>query len=94
MTHASDIIKKELAPEDHEFLTGWVSENRVALVQIAQYFCIFPGDVEVSFTIKMRKLSPRDFKIAFGDVTASREEIRKVMAEHEAQKMKASLAPE
>jgi hypothetical protein len=64
------------------------------LFELAQHFCRLPGNVEVSFTLKMREVAAGKFHISYGDVTASRREIYKVMAEHEVEKHKASLVPE
>ncbi len=85
----SDVIKKEMMPEDHEFLGGWMKHNHLTLVELAEHFCRFPGDVEVSFTLKMRSIGDGHFTFKYSDVTASREEIRKAMAEHETRKMEA-----
>ena len=45
----------------------------------------FPGDVEVSLALKMRHTGG-EFTFTFGEITASRKEIDKAMAEHEVQK--------
>jgi hypothetical protein len=91
---SSDVIKKNLTPEDNEFLRKWMTHNGKALSELAQHFCRFPGNVEGSVTLKMREMAAGQFHISYGDVTASRREIDQVMAEHEAEKQKASLAPE
>jgi hypothetical protein len=93
-SNTSDIVQKNLTPEDQEFLLGWTTQNHTVLTQLVKHFCLFPCGVEVSVTLKLREIGRGHFEIVFGDVTASREEIRKAFAEHEAQKMKASLAPE
>jgi hypothetical protein len=97
MTEASStsgIVRKKMMPEDTEFFGHWMTQNHRALTELARHFCRFPGAVEVSFTLKMRKIADGNFTIASGDVTASLEEIKKAFAEHEVQKMKATLAPE
>jgi hypothetical protein len=81
--------KKQLMPEDTEFLTEWMTDNHRALTELAAHFCRFPGGVEVSFTLKMREIGGGKFAIGTEDITASREEIRKAFAKHEAQKMEA-----
>src|ERR1700730_11204776 len=91
---SDDIVTKKLTPQDHEFLLGWSTQNHTVLAQLVQHFCRFPCGVEVSVALKLRETGPGQFTIIFGDVTASREEIRKAFAEHERQKMKASLAPD
>jgi hypothetical protein len=84
----SDIVIKKMMPEDSEFLSDWMEHNCVALTELANHFCRFPGDVEVSFTLKMRTKGAGHFTFKSGDITASREEIQKAFAEHEAKKMK------
>jgi hypothetical protein len=85
----SDVIKKEMMPEDSKFISDWMEHNCVALTELAQHFCRFPGNVEVSFTLKMQAAGDGHFTFKSGDVTASREEIRKAFAEHESKKFKA-----
>jgi hypothetical protein len=89
MADASDVIKKKITPEDREFLTDWMTHNHRALTELAAHFCRFPGGMEVSFTLKMRETEDGKFTITTGDVTASREEVHKAMAEHEAKKAQA-----
>ena len=82
----SDVVKKKLMPEDTEFLAHWMKHNNRALTELAEHFCRFPGGVEVSFTLKMRTLDNNEFTFTSGDITASRREIEKAFAEHEAKK--------
>jgi hypothetical protein len=62
----SDLVTKKLTPEDTEFLTDWVKRGGLALTELAEHFCRFPGDI-----------------------TASRKEIDKAFAQHEARKIEA-----
>jgi hypothetical protein len=86
MTDKSDTVKKQLQPDDHEFLVEWVKNRGGALIDLAEHFCPFPGGVEVSVTIKMRELGGGRYDFNFGDITVSREAVRKAFAEHEGQK--------
>jgi hypothetical protein len=85
----SDLVTKKLTPEDTEFLTDWVKRGGLALTELAEHFCRFPGDVEVSLTLKMRSIGGGQFNFTFGDITASRKEIDKAFAQHEARKIEA-----
>jgi hypothetical protein len=58
----------------------------LALTELAEHFCRFPGNVEVSVTLKMRSRGDGQFEFTFGDITASRKEIDKAFAQHEARK--------
>jgi hypothetical protein len=82
----SDVVKKKLTPEDNEFLVDWVKHHGLALTELAEHFCRFPGNVEVSLTLKMRSMGGGQFSFTFGDITASHKEIEKAFAQHEARK--------
>jgi len=81
-----DIVKKQMMPHDAEFLANWTKQNHLALIELAQHFCRFPGDVEVGITLKKRSKPDGEFSFTFGDITASREEIREAFDEHAARK--------
>jgi hypothetical protein len=87
MTTTDDIVRKKLMPEDHNFLPEWSSNNAQVLTDLADHFCRrFPGDVEISLALKMRSKGDGTYAFTVGDITASREAIRKAFAEHEEKK--------
>ena len=82
-----DIVRKKLTPEDQSFVSEWASNNAQALTELADHFCRFPGDVEISLALKMRSKGDGTYTFTIGDITASREAIRKAFADHEKQKI-------